>query len=136
MTLAGDVMAAAAVSATTLLGTVLAVVIGRTLLAAIDAGPAPRAHALAVERVASGPVLALAVHLAISAPFTQRAPCVHNGTRERERVKNRDRRLARRVERRVSPLAGVPARSRSRVWSSCLALGSWDFFSATNVERD
>jgi len=73
--LAGDVMAAATVSAATLLGAVLTVAVGRALLIAVDAGPAPRAHTLAVERVASGPVLALAVHLASSAPFTQRAPC-------------------------------------------------------------
>lgn len=45
----------------------------KTLLIAVYAGPAPRAHALAVERIARGPVLALAIYLAISAPFTQRA---------------------------------------------------------------
>lgn len=74
MTFAGDMMAASTVSATALLGAVLPVAISRTLLIAVHAGPAPGAHALAVERIARGPVLALAIHLAISAPFTQRAP--------------------------------------------------------------
>lgn len=74
MTLAGDVMAAPTVFATTYFGTILPIAVRRTLLIAVRADPAPRAHTVAVERVASGPVLALAIHLAISAPFTQRTP--------------------------------------------------------------
>lgn len=75
MTLAGNVMAPTTVSATAFLGAVLPIPVGKTLLIAVLVGPAPRARALAVERVASGPILALAIHLAISAPFTQRALC-------------------------------------------------------------
>lgn len=75
MTLAGDMMASAAVLAAALLGAVLSVAVGRAFLIAVNAGPAPRAHAFAVEWIASGLVLALAIHLAISAPFSQRAPC-------------------------------------------------------------
>ena len=66
-------MAPTTVSATAFLGAVLPIPVGKTLLIAVLVGPAPRARALAVERVASGPILALAIHLAISAPFTQRA---------------------------------------------------------------
>jgi len=39
------------------------------------AGPTLGTHALAVKWLARGPVLALAIHPAISAPFTQRAFC-------------------------------------------------------------
>lgn len=66
-------MAPTTVSATAFLGAILPVPVGKTLLIAVQAGPAPRTHALAVKGVASRPVLALAIHLAISAPFTQRA---------------------------------------------------------------
>lgn len=75
MAFTGDVMAASTVSATALLDAVLSIAIRKTLLIAIHAGPASSTHALAVKRIARGPVLALAIHLAISAPFTQRAPC-------------------------------------------------------------
>lgn len=82
MTLAGNVMANPAVPATALLRAILPVAIRRTLLIAVDAGPTPRAHAVTVEWVACGLVLTLTVQLAISAPFSQRAPCSH--TRDRE----------------------------------------------------
>lgn len=86
MAFAGDVMAASTVSATAFLGTVLSVAIRRTLLVAVHAGPAPGTHALAVERIARGPVPALTIHLAISAPFTQRAPCSYKVKNKLPRV--------------------------------------------------
>jgi len=70
-----NVMAASTVSATAHLTAVLSVTIRRTLLLTKLAGPTLGTHALAVKRLARGPVLALAIHLAISAPFTQRALC-------------------------------------------------------------
>lgn len=66
-------MAPTAVSTTAFLGTILPISVGRTLLIAVHAGPTSRAYALAIERITRGPVLALAIYLAISAPFTQRA---------------------------------------------------------------
>lgn len=66
-------MAPTTVSTTAFLGAILPIPVGKTLLIAVHAGPAPRAHAFAVKRIARGPVLALAIHLAISAPFTHRA---------------------------------------------------------------
>lgn len=74
MAFARDMMTASTVPATTFLGAVLPVAVRKTLLIAVHAGPAPGTHAIAVERIARGTVLALAIHLAISAPFTQRAP--------------------------------------------------------------
>jgi len=91
VTFTRNVVAASTVSTTALLGTVLSIAVGGTFLIAIHTGPAPRTHTFTVERIARGPVLTLAIHLAISAPFTQRAPCyIHT------RVKNnplRTRRL-------------------------------------------
>lgn len=78
MALAGDVMAATTVPATTFLGAVLSVAVRSALMVAVYACPAARAYTLAVERVASGIVLTVAIHLAISAPFSQRALCSHN----------------------------------------------------------
>jgi len=75
MAFAGDMMAASTISATTLLGAVLSVAVRRTLLIAVRAGPASGTHALAVKWIARSIILALAIHLAISAPFTQRTPC-------------------------------------------------------------
>lgn len=75
MAFARDMMAAATVLATAFLDAVLPVAVRKTLLIAVHAGPAPGAHALAIERIARGTVLTLAIHLAISAPFTQRASC-------------------------------------------------------------
>lgn len=75
MAFAGDVMAASTVSATTFFAAVLSIAIRKTLLIAVHAGPTPGTHALAVEWIARGPVLTLTIHFAISAPFTQRAPC-------------------------------------------------------------
>lgn len=68
-----DMMAASTVLATAFFGAILPIAVRKTLLIAVHAGPAPGAHALAVKRIARGTVLALAIHLAISAPFTQRA---------------------------------------------------------------
>lgn len=76
MTFARDVMAASTVSATALLGAILPVAVRQTLLIAVHAGPALGTHALAVERIARGPVPALAIHLAISAPFIHLAHVV------------------------------------------------------------
>lgn len=75
MTLARNVMAPTTVFTTAFLGAILSIPVGKTLLIAVHAGPAPRAHAFTVKRVACGLVLTLAIHLAISAPFTQRALC-------------------------------------------------------------
>lgn len=83
MAFARDMMAGPTVSATTLFGAVLSIVVSDTLLIAVHAGPAPGTHTFPIERIARGLVLALAIHLAISAPFTQRAPCSHT------RVKNK-----------------------------------------------
>lgn len=66
-------MAPTTVFTTAFLGAILSIPVGKALLIAVHAGPAPRAHAFTVKRVACGLVLTLAIHLAISAPFTQRA---------------------------------------------------------------
>lgn len=75
MTFTRNMVAASTVPATALLGAVLSVAVGGTLLIAVHTGPAPRTHTFTVVRIARGPVLTLAIHLAISAPFTRRAPC-------------------------------------------------------------
>lgn len=87
VTFARNVMAPTAVSTTAFLGTILSISVRRTLLIAIHAGPTSRAYALAIERITRGPVLALAIYLAISAPFTQRAFCSYG------KVKNKSPRV-------------------------------------------
>jgi len=77
MTFARDMMAASTISATALFGAILSKAIRKTLLIAVSANPALGARAFAIQRIARGTVLALAIHFAISAPFTQRASCLH-----------------------------------------------------------
>lgn len=75
MALPGDVVAAAAVEAATLLVAVLAVPSRLALFLAVLAGPAPSAGALAVVGVAARAVRAPAVLLAVLAPLGERALC-------------------------------------------------------------
>lgn len=75
MAFARNMMATSTVTATALLGAVLSVTVKKTLLIAVHSGPAPGTHALAIKRIACGPILALTIHLAISAPFTRRTLC-------------------------------------------------------------
>jgi len=75
MAFARDMMAASIISAMALFGAILSKAIRKTLLFAVSANPALGARAFAIHRITRGTVLALAMHFAISAPFTQWATC-------------------------------------------------------------